>query len=237
MTVLASGTKLPDWRSTRINQRYTAALRLAEIVLANASAETGAGHLQMAAFVVDMARVYEDFVATAIREALAEYPGDTRSQYAARLDENDYPGPPGIPMYVDVVHLVDGISRLVFDAKYKAADHSGQYPNADHYQMLAYCTALQVPTAWLVYAGHGPVRQRRIVHTQTTVFEYPLDLSAEPLVLLTNVNTLVAAAWQATSSPVVAPCPARAGSPKFSTRSAESKGTGDDGQWFAASDI
>jgi 5-methylcytosine-specific restriction enzyme subunit McrC len=40
----------------------------------------------------------------------------------------------------------------VADAKYKLEYSAGRYPNADHYQMLAYCTALEVPIAWLVYA-------------------------------------------------------------------------------------
>ena len=48
-------------------------------------------------------------------------------------------------MAVDAVHTVHSRPLLVFDAKYKAASATGTYPNADHYQMLAYCTALGVP--------------------------------------------------------------------------------------------
>lgn len=207
VTVLAPGTKPPQWRPTRLNRRYSPALGLAEVILANGSAETGDGHLQMAAFVVDMARVYEDFVTTALREALSRYPGATRSQHPTRLDEIDLPGAPGITMYVDVVHLVGGVPRLVFDAKYKAADPRGQYPNADHYQMLAYCTALRVPIAWLIYAGSGPTRTRRIVHTDTTVVEYPLDLRVDPLVLLSKVDSVVAAACATISNMALATTP------------------------------
>jgi 5-methylcytosine-specific restriction enzyme subunit McrC len=196
VTVLPPGTRLPQWRASRLNQRYSPALRLAEIVLANTSAETGAGSLQMASFVVDMARVYEDFVGTALREALARYPGGTETQYRTRLDKADYPGQVGIAMYVDVVHVVRGTPRLVFDAKYKAADPKGQYPNADHYQMLAYCTALEVPTAWLVYAGGGEPVRRRILNTAITVVEYPLDLTADPAALLGQIEALAAQAWR-----------------------------------------
>ncbi len=61
--------------------------------------------------------------------------------------------------------------------KYKLESDSGGYPNADHYQMLAYCTALQVPVAWLVYASgsrravtrhvrHSPVCQADVRQQQ-----------------------------------------------------------------------
>ena len=48
-------------------------------------------------------------------------------------------------MYIDLVHSVGGSPQMIFDAKYKVSRSDGRYPNADHYQMLAYCTALKVP--------------------------------------------------------------------------------------------
>ena len=194
VSIVAPGLRLPEWRADRRNARYVPALRLAEIVLANASAETGPSGLQMAAFVVDMARVYEDFVGTALTEALARYPGGTRLQYPSRLDLPEGDGRPRISMAVDVVHTVRGRPTLVFDAKYKAASPTGTYPNADHYQMLAYCTALKVPTAWLVYAN-GPQGRRRIVNSDVTVMEHSLDLSTGPADLLAQVDALAATAW------------------------------------------
>lgn len=58
-----------------MNTRYHAALRLAEVILRNASAEAGDGKQHSASFVVDMSKVFEDFVGTALREAMAAYPG------------------------------------------------------------------------------------------------------------------------------------------------------------------
>ena len=182
------GAPLPPWQPTRLNRHYVPALRLAEIILANASTETGTGRQRMAAFVVDMAKVYEEFVTTALRQALHRVPGSTRAQYRTRLDTGD--GPAALPMYVDLVQLRANRPRIVFDAKYKAADPRGRYPNADHYQMLAYCTALKVPTAWLVYADAGPPRTRRIVNTSITIVEYRLDLAAEPRALLERIDRL-----------------------------------------------
>ena len=98
-------------------------------------------------------------------------------------------------MAVDVVHTVRGRPMLVFDAKYKAASPTGTYPNAHHYQMLAYCTALKVPTAWLVYANR-PQGRRRIVNSDVTVMDHSQDLSAGPADLLAQVDALAEAAWR-----------------------------------------
>ena len=98
-------------------------------------------------------------------------------------------------MSIDIAHLVGGKPVIVLDAKYKVADSSGNYPNADHYQMLAYCTALGLDSAWLVYAqGSRGLVERHIRNTDTKVVEYPLDLGA-PRDLLTQVAELGRHAW------------------------------------------
>ena len=147
VSVLRHGATLPSWRPTRLNEQYLPALRLAELVLANTGAEVGDGTVQVAGFVVDMAKVFEDFVGTALSESLRRCPGTARLQCPDHLDEPGTVGRAAIPMYVDVVHTVKWRPRLVFDAKYKAEGPSGRYPDADRYQMLAYCTALTVPNA------------------------------------------------------------------------------------------
>ena len=195
VSILRHGQPIPSWQPTRLNQRYHAALRLSELILKNLSAEAGEGNVQVAAFVVNMAKVFEDFVGTALREALRRYPGVTRLQYPDHLDERVRGEAAGIPMRVDIVHSVGGRPRLVFDAKYKAAGPGDTYPNADHYQMLAYSTALRVPTAWLVYAGGGRLKVRRIRHTGIEVVEYPLNLRAEPRRLLEQIDLLARRAW------------------------------------------
>jgi 5-methylcytosine-specific restriction enzyme subunit McrC len=198
---LTPGAPLPEWQPSRLNARYQPALRLAELVLRTLSFEAGAGGLDVAAFVVDMARVFEDFVTTALAEAWAARPGATVPQYLAYLDESR-----AIRMKLDVVHVVDRIPRIIADAKYKLADTAGHYPNADHYQMLAYATALQLETAWLIYAsGHGPAVPRRIAHSPVTVIEYPLDLEVPPAELLRQVAALADEAWEISRSATTGP--------------------------------
>jgi 5-methylcytosine-specific restriction enzyme subunit McrC len=110
--------------------------------------------------------------------------------------EPDFRSSDRVRMFVDVVHSVRGLPAMIFDAKYKAATAGGAYPNADHYQMLAYCTALGVPRAWLVYAGSGAARVRRIRNTGVSVVEFPLDLSQEPEALLKRVHELAERAYR-----------------------------------------
>ena len=89
-----------------------------------------------------------------------------------------------IPIRPDVVHLVGGRPVAVFDAKYKLEEPSSGYPNADIYQMLAYCTALQLELGWLVYAQGERAARRpafetprsRSSSTHSTWLHHPADL-------------------------------------------------------------
>lgn len=190
--LLHAHEQIPRWLPSRLNERYQPALRLAEVVLRNCSAEPGAGGVRVAAFVVSMWRVFEDFVTTALTEALRRYPGVTRAQYESWLDVPKPGKAKGeIPIRIDIAHLVGGKPVIVFDAKYKVADSSGNYPNADHYQMLAYCTALGLDQGWLVYAqGSGALAARTVRNTGIGIFEFPLQLGCTPRELLAQVQEL-----------------------------------------------
>jgi 5-methylcytosine-specific restriction enzyme subunit McrC len=194
--VLPAGMPLPAWRLTRLNARYAAALRLAEIVLRNQSAEPGPGGVAVAAFVVSMAKVFEDFVTVALREALSANVGRTQAQYPEYLAERQL-----IPIRPDVVHLVGTRPVAVFDAKYKLEGPSSGYPNADAYQMLAYCTALQLERGWLVYAQGGAAGMRRVRNTSIEIIQYPLDLAAPPAALLRKVAALASTALASIQEP------------------------------------
>lgn len=191
--VIPHGAPIPSWRLTRLNARYAPALPLAELVLRHQSTEPGPGGLAVSAFMVSMPAVFEDFVTTALREALAPYPGRTYAQYDATLDEQNR-----VPIRPDVVYIMDGRPVAVFDAKYKREGASGRYGNADTYQMLAYCTALAVPTGWLVYAqGDDPPAVHRVRQTSIDIVHWPLDLQASPREILSQVNALATRAMAA----------------------------------------
>ncbi|MFE4081284.1 restriction endonuclease [Paenarthrobacter sp. YIM B13468] len=194
VTRLQSGAPLPPWRANRMNLRYHAVLRLSEVILRNASAEAGEGKQQTASFVVDMAQVFEEFVGTALRHAMSVYPGEMRLQYGALLNEAVRDAD-RLTVRPDAVHFLGGRPVVVYDSKYTAAGDAGASLNADHYQLLAYCTALRVPTAWLVYAGPGEMKLRRILNTDIDIVEYPLDLSLPPSEILAAVADLAEQSW------------------------------------------
>jgi len=194
VTRLQPGAPLPPWRASRMNLRFHAVLRLAEVILRNASAEAGHGKQRTASFVVDMGQVFEEFVGTALRSAMAAHRGEMRLQYGALLNEAVRDSD-RLTVRPDAVHFLGGRPVVVYDSKYKAASDAGASLSADHYQLLAYCTALRVPTAWLVYAGAGEVKLRRILNTDIDIVEYPLDLSRPPSEILAAVADLAEQSW------------------------------------------
>ena len=194
VTRLHAGAPLPPWRASRLNLRYHAALRLSEVVLRNASAEAGEGKQQTASFVVDMAQVFEDFVGAALRRAMAAFPGEMRLQYNAMLNEAVRDSD-RLTVNPHAVHLLGGRPVVVYDAQYRAGSDQGASLTADHFQMLAYCTALRVPTAWLIYAGAGEMKLRRILNTDIDIVEFPLDLSRPPSEILAAVADLAQQSW------------------------------------------
>lgn len=194
VTVLPRRSRLPRWLPTRLNERYYTALALAEIVLDERAVAVAEGPAQTAAFVVNMAKAFEDFVAVALTKALGGRDGHTYPQYPTVLDAMDRSGKHSYKMAPDVVHVIDDHPVAVFDAKYKLEGTDG-FPNADAYQMLAYCTALRLKRGWLVYAEGSPGREaRRVRHTDISIVEYPLDLSAHPFELERQVQGLASEA-------------------------------------------
>ena len=131
----------PAWSPNRLSERYVPALRLAELILDSIGLTTTQGEQPTASFVVNMAAIFEAFVSTALRETLATIStGLTREQYPTYLTYDKR-----FPIRPDVVHLIHGQARAVYDAKYKLEAKLG-----DLYQMHSYCTVLGLDTGHLV---------------------------------------------------------------------------------------
>jgi 5-methylcytosine-specific restriction enzyme subunit McrC len=173
------------WLPTRLNARYQPALQLADLILAGDSFEQRIGDLRVSGFVLDMWKVYEDFVCTALTEAMARRGGRSHLQRILHLDDNRQ-----VTMKPDFLWAGGDGQQAVVDAKYKAEKPDG-FPNADLYQMLAYCTVLRLTEGHLVYAkGNEPALEHSVVGTQVHIHCHTLDLSAEPARLLVQVAEL-----------------------------------------------
>ncbi|MGK5446677.1 McrC family protein [Streptomyces radiopugnans] len=192
---LVRGQELPHWRPSRLNSRYQPALRLAEAVLRGCSPEhrpAGAEPLAVDGFLLDMNKLFEDFVTVALREALKEHGLTAHLQDPHHLDTAGL-----VRMRPDlVVRTGDGrVPLAVIDAKYKA-EKAGRLHNADLYQALAYATVLGLREAHLVYAaGRRPERFHEVRGTAAgpegrgvRLYRHSLDLSREPGELLSTLR-------------------------------------------------
>lgn len=183
VTVVVRGRQLPTWQPTRLNARYHHALHLAHAVLDGWSAEHAPGGLRIDGFLFDMNKLFEDFVTVALRNTFAGSGHVARLQDPHHLDDAS-----AIRMKPDfVLYGPDRVPCAVVDAKYKA-ERRGGYPDADLYQILAYCTALALREGHLVYAkGNASHAAHHVRHAGIVIHQHALDLDQEPAGLLTDI--------------------------------------------------
>lgn len=176
---------IPLWQPTRLNVRYHPALALAEAILAGNSFEQRFGDLRVGGFVFDMWRVYEGFVCVALSEALRAARGRAEFQHRMHLDSGRR-----VDMNPDLLWTgVDG-RRIVVDAKYKEERPSG-FPNADLYQVLAYCTVLGLTDGHLVYAqGNEQAREYTVMESGVRIHAHTVDLDLPPEQVLQRIGSL-----------------------------------------------
>lgn len=181
---LERGARLPTWLPSRLNVRYHAPLRLAELILAGDSFEQRVGDLQVSGFVFDMWKIFEDFVCIALQEALAPC-GSASLQHRMHLDHADQ-----VRISPDLLWTGFDGRQVVADAKYKAARPAG-FPQADLYQLLAYCTVLGLATGHLVYAkGNEAAIAHQVRGAGVVIHCHTLDLDRAPSELLHQIADL-----------------------------------------------
>jgi 5-methylcytosine-specific restriction enzyme subunit McrC len=173
---------------TRLNERYQPCLKLAELILHASSVDAASGCIAAAAFVFDMNRVFEDFVTTALGEAMRGYGGKLSAQLRRPLDRNRE-----LSIKPDLTWWDRSRCLAVADAKYKALKPSSM-PNADMYQMLTYCTVLNIHRGYLIYARDSGEQERtyEILNNDCLIEVRTLDVESEPDPLLRQVASLAA---------------------------------------------
>lgn len=191
---LPPGRELPVWQPSRLNSRLQNPLRLAELVLRSGSYEFGEDQtLRADGLVVRMWQVFEEFVTRALSESLRAKGGRCLLQDRRfHLDHAET-----AQLRPDLVYEPKGVSSPtgVVDAKYKQAKGSGGQ-TGDLYQILAYCTRLNLSEGHLVYAAGQKVTaglHRLHGDPGVTVHQYVLDLDTEPEALLAQVEAIAEA--------------------------------------------
>lgn len=192
------GTALPLWQPSRLNARYQPALHVADLILASSSFEQQHGdtEVEVSGFVFDTWKIFEDFVCAALAEAMANQPGYAVLQHRGRLDADG-----AIPIEPDFTWWDGQRTRTIVDAKYKAGK-SSSFPNADIYQVLAYCTALGIHNGHLIYAkGEADPRTYQVMRSPIKIHCHAIDLAENPPGLLAQINTLAGRIWHAPFRP------------------------------------
>ncbi len=167
-----SSTAVPHPKLDRRHAHAVPAIRLAEAILRHLSIYLRDGGREAVAFTIDMNALYEDFVVEGLRQVM----GLRESQWIHH--------PRGIYLDTDLRLRLspDALWRdgrrpiLVLDAKYKSTDKP--IP-ADVYQMVAYCNAIGVDEAVLVYASTVPDRHV-LVRSGVRIHRFPLDPDGTP---------------------------------------------------------
>lgn len=127
----------------RLNVHYEVIHGICRLILEARGAEDGPGALPMGSFLVNMDTLFQSFMAKWLEEHLPP-PWRVRAQGRESLDRHGR-----FRMYPDLLLHHGPTLRLVADTKYKL--HRGEPLSADLYQALAYCRALSLRAAVLVY--------------------------------------------------------------------------------------
>ena len=141
---------VPQVEFGRLNGHYREVVALSRLILRHWSYETEHGGIRAAGFLVDMNKVFQDFVTLALREELGvsdrTFCSDKDIPRPIHLDEDEK-----VRLYPDLSWWDGPTCTFVGDAKYKRIQDE-RVPNADLYQLLAYATALDLPGGLLIYA-------------------------------------------------------------------------------------
>ena len=177
----------PAVQYTRLNSHYRPAVELARLIIDNSSLELLHGQTTGASFMLDMNRVFEQFLVVALREALRLSERQWGRGHLT-LDEGD-----NIRLEPDLSWRSGGRYGFVGDAKYKRIKPDG-FPNADIYQMLAYCVAAELPSGLLIYAAdeleRTEPRRYQIRNAGKNIEVASIDLEGQPDDILKEVSRL-----------------------------------------------
>jgi 5-methylcytosine-specific restriction endonuclease McrBC regulatory subunit McrC len=136
----------------RLTEGYRPLLELCRLLAESLTSGASAGSTPCPAFLLDMERVFEQYLTRGLIAAFAgrgQFSVAVQPLYRASVS---VPGQPALLVRPDIVLERAGRPVLVVDAKWKRLKGS-PLVTEDIYQLMAYCTALGIRRALLVYPG------------------------------------------------------------------------------------
>lgn len=185
-SVSFDGRRLPLIGYDRLNAHFRQPVELAKLVLRSRSFDAQTGNVGGASFLINLADVFEDFVVTALREALSLspllFPQQARGR-SLHLDADKK-----LKLLPDISWWRGRRCVFVGDVKYKKTPATAGVKHPDAYQLLAYTTATALPKGLLVYAaGEEVERTIRIPAAGKEIEVLTLDLSRAPSEVLDQI--------------------------------------------------
>ena len=182
---------MPEIRYTRLDEHYRPAVELVRLIIENFSLQLFGGQVSGASFLIDMNLVFEQFLYVALGEALGLGKDQWKRGKSIDLDEGGrIDVEPDFSWWALATNENELRACFVGDAKYKRLDTPG-FQHTDIYQMLAYCTAADLPSGLLIYAAGEDVSGKyRINHAGKTIEVATLDPSGAPEHILGGVDRL-----------------------------------------------
>lgn len=187
---LRTASRLPHVVLDRRNAHYAPALAIAAWILTASAWSQRSGAQAANAFLVDMAAIFEDFVAEELRLALRQDGFELGTQETQwRLDREG-----NVRLRPDLVVRRRGRVVAIADTKYKILPGGlAAVPNDDVYQALAYATALGAPRADLIYVGaNASARRMQVRGAAVSVGVHELPLTGSPADLQASITGLAA---------------------------------------------
>lgn len=146
---------------TRLNTHYRRLHNLCNLLINHTSFTNEKGNVIFSSFLLDMNKLFEEFIGRYLEEKLSKMHGlRVLLQAREHLDTGRK-----ILMKPDIVITKDNKPVLVMDTKYKRLD-VGQVKHADIYQIYAYCSTMKVNKGVLIYGeGEGDRYQTKVPET------------------------------------------------------------------------
>lgn len=163
---------VPALEFDRLSEHWEGAGRLAELILRRETLLDREGGTLASSFIVDMNALFEQFI-TQIAHGEAERAGWELVPQARRWLS------PGIRMRPDLLLHRDGADYAVGDAKYKELEIQ-DWPRADLYQLLAYCSALGLTRGLLIYADYREPEEHVVHNAGIRLEVMGIDMSTSP---------------------------------------------------------
>ena len=177
--------RVPEVRFDRLNEHYRHVIGLARLILLYSELESFRGDVRASGFLIDMNKLFQEFVTQALREKLGVSANTLQAEKKVPFVQEN-----SVNMEPDLSWWEGEKCTFVGDAKYKIVPDN-HVPNADLYQLLAYITALDLPGGLLIYAeGEADVATYKVKNADKILEVAALDLSGTLEEILERVGDI-----------------------------------------------